>query len=122
MTLLRLMPRYVALEVLSRNAQFVEDYESDALNDNYKMKVRLGLYILRGMKQLQEIQGKVRMPVVIYHGNNDGVTSPSISKAFCDVCRLNTSLSGQFHCLPNEPTKDATIDMAVQWITQLAQR
>ncbi|CAK4457307.1 unnamed protein product [Aphanomyces euteiches] len=110
----------VVPSLLSRNTEFTEDYIADPLNNHENLRVRLAINISKGMKHLETIQDKIEMPIVIYHGDHDKVTSPRISKAFFEALKSQDkeykSLSGQFHCLLNEPERESTISSVIEWV------
>ncbi|KAF0694649.1 Aste57867_14488 [Aphanomyces stellatus] len=108
----------VDTNLLSRNEAFLEAYRTDPLNDHSLLRVRLALSIKNGMDVLDRTRGNIKMPVLIFHGEADKVTSPTISKAFYDALATEKeykSLPGQFHCLLDEPERDETIRAAIEW-------
>ncbi|KAF0699440.1 Aste57867_9982 [Aphanomyces stellatus] len=110
----------VNVALLSRNTAFVEDYVTDPLNDHSNLRVRLALSVKRGMDHLAKIKDSIRMPVLVFHGDLDRVTSPEISKAFFDALatpsKTYTSLKGQWHCLLNEPEAGGTMAASLDWL------
>ncbi|KAH9150762.1 hypothetical protein AeRB84_006457 [Aphanomyces euteiches] len=107
-------------DLICRNKAFVEDYVNDPLVDHNPLRIRLARSIERGMNQLKTIQNNVKMPVQIFHGDADKVTSPVLSKQFFDAIpstqKTFTSLPGQYHCLFNEPEGAATLVATIDWL------
>ncbi|CAK4093531.1 unnamed protein product, partial [Aphanomyces euteiches] len=60
------------------------------------------------------------MPIVIFHGDADVVTSPTVSKKFYEEIpstnKSYVSLAGNYHNIFAEPEKDETIRSFVEWV------
>ncbi|KDO26510.1 hypothetical protein SPRG_07913 [Saprolegnia parasitica CBS 223.65] len=124
----RLVPTWklvpaVILEHLSRNPDFVKDYDSDELNSRGNLRVRLAFEISRGMEMLKAREAALTAPLLILHGDKDVVTSPRLSKEFFDrvpsTKKTYASLPGQFHCIINEPERDDNLALMTDWIQRL---
>ncbi|CAK4072395.1 unnamed protein product [Aphanomyces euteiches] len=116
----------VKSELLSRDGDFVKDYDSDPLNAHGNLKMRLAAEISKGMKTLEPIQSHISVPILILHGDADKVTSPTVSRAFFDALpsqhKTYESRPGQFHCLFNEPEKAGNMSIILDWLNELHQR
>ncbi|OQS07143.1 alpha/beta-hydrolase [Thraustotheca clavata] len=108
---------------LSRNKEFLKDYDEDALNSHGNLRVRLAYEISRGMEILKEREQNMTAPLLILHGDKDLVTSPRISKEFYDRVpssqKSYRSLPGQFHCIVNEPEREENIAIMNDWLNAL---
>ncbi|OQR90377.1 hypothetical protein ACHHYP_05579 [Achlya hypogyna] len=113
----------VILEDLSRNPEFLKDYDSDELNSHGNLRVRLAFEISRGMELAKERESAMTAPLFILHGDKDVVTSPRLSKEYFDrvpsAKKSYESLTGQFHCILNEPEREANIALMTNWMHAL---
>ncbi|OQR82498.1 hypothetical protein ACHHYP_15927 [Achlya hypogyna] len=107
------------LEDLSRDPHYLKDYEEDPLVNHHKLRVRLGVEMLRGMKQLRKQESNMTAPLLILHGERDVITSPRLSRKFFDrvpsANKTYKSLPGQVHAILNEPERDTSIASIVEW-------
>ncbi|CAK4551963.1 unnamed protein product, partial [Aphanomyces euteiches] len=109
----------IDLQYASRNKAYMEDAMHDSLLNSKPLRIRLAMSVERGMNQLKTIQNNVKMPVQIFHGDADKLTSPISSKQFFDAIpstqKTYTGLPGQYHCLLDEPEAAATLVATIDW-------
>ncbi|MBJ8348422.1 alpha/beta hydrolase [Antrihabitans sp. YC2-6] len=120
----RLLPNLGVLKLdsseVSRDAQVVEDYDNDSLNFRGKLPARTGAEILATAQKLQSRLSNVTLPLLVLHGSDDKLVSPSSSKIVADNV-ASTDLThkeyeGLYHEVLNEPEKEAVIDDVVAWL------
>ncbi|KAG9403244.1 hypothetical protein AC1031_005890 [Aphanomyces cochlioides] len=111
-------------EYASRNKAYMEDASNDSLMNSNPLRIRLAMSIERGMNQLKMVQNNLKMPVQIFHGDADKLTSPISSKQFFDAIpsmqKTYTSLPGQYHCLFDEPEGAATLVATIDWLKAIS--
>jgi len=94
-----------------------KDYENDPLNHD-KISVRLFNEIYNnGLFAIENASG-IKIPVLIAHGDDDGITSADASKEFADNCPAATLKlwPGLRHETHNEYNQDEVIDFYVEWV------
>ncbi|CAK4084516.1 unnamed protein product [Aphanomyces euteiches] len=116
--------RAINLEYASRNKAYIEDLLNDSMMNHNPLRVRLIRSIERGMKKLKKIQNNVKMPVQIFHGDADKLTSPISSKQLFDAIpsthKTFASLPGQYHCILDEPEAAATLVATIDWLKAIS--
>ncbi|KAF0743192.1 hypothetical protein Ae201684_001986 [Aphanomyces euteiches] len=110
----------VQTDLISRNKAFVNDYVADPLNLHENAKMRMGQAFMQGMKTLEPLYSKVNVPILILHGDADGITSPSILRTFFnEISSTNktfVSIPGSYHAIFDEPERHESIRTLVDWI------
>ncbi|KAJ0410888.1 hypothetical protein ATCC90586_004409 [Pythium insidiosum] len=114
---------------LSRDPSFVQDFLSDPLIVTEKLTARMASETLDAMNEIQNDariddaeSALCRVPILILQGTNDKITSLALAEHFYD--RLATAdkefkkFEGLYHCIFNEPEKDAVTDHILAWLQQ----
>jgi alpha-beta hydrolase superfamily lysophospholipase len=105
---------------LSRDPQVVENYRNDPHNHS-KLSSQVGIDLLERAQFLQQYSGGLSVPTLLLHGNADGITSFSASKAFAE---RNAGVEfrgydGYYHELHNEPGYDAVLQTIANSLASL---
>jgi len=97
----------------------VEDYEKDPLNTK-TFTIGLCYAIQNGIKWFTRAKRKFNYPVLILHGEKDGLVSPVDSLQFFEKIASKDKqikiYGGLFHEIFNEYAKDETIGDVINWI------
>jgi alpha-beta hydrolase superfamily lysophospholipase len=103
---------------LSRTEGVSEAYDSDPLVHD-RISVRLGRCMLALGRRNLERAGRLRVPVLLMHGDGDRITSPGASREFSeragDACQLRI-WQGLRHELHNEPEREQVMEHLVRWL------
>jgi alpha-beta hydrolase superfamily lysophospholipase len=110
----------LAVDQLSRDPQVVEAYQNDPLVHD-RLTAITGMAMLESGEWLHQYQGRTEVPLLLMHGGEDGITSPTATAAFAE--RVEGDLSckiwdGLYHEIHNEPEQEKVLDFVDQWITQ----
>ncbi|MCK5665572.1 MAG: alpha/beta hydrolase, partial [Thiotrichaceae bacterium] len=94
-----------------------KDYVNDPLNHD-KISVRLFNEIYNHGLHAIEHATDIKIPVLVAHGDDDGITSADASKEFANNCpNANLKLwAGLRHDTHNEHNQDEVIDFYVDWV------
>jgi acylglycerol lipase len=107
---------------MSRDPQVVRDYDTDPLNYRGKTRVRTGAEILGAVERVKGALGSVSLPLLVMHGSEDKVTSPSTSELLAGkVGSADITVKrydGYFHELHNEPDKDVVFADVLRWLKE----
>lgn len=121
--LARFFPRLGVLSLdangVSRDSLVVEAYKADPLVYTGKIGARLGKEFMDAMAVAQADAPKIRLPILIQHGEADRLTAPAGSRyLFDNVASKDKRLEiypGLFHEIYNEPERDAVLDDLIGW-------
>ena len=119
----RFFPRLGVLSLdangVSRDPAVVEAYRADPLVYEGKIGARLGKEFMDAMAVAQADAPKIRLPILIQHGEADRLTAPAGSRyLFDNVASKDKRLEiypGLFHEIYNEPEQDVVLDDLVGW-------
>ena len=119
----RFFPRLGVLSLdangVSRDPAVVEAYRADPLVYEGKIGARLGKEFMDAMAVAQADAPKIRLPILIQHGEADRLTAPAGSRyLFANVASTDKALKiypGLFHEIYNEPERDAVLGDLVGW-------
>lgn len=119
----RFFPRLGVLSLdangVSRDPAVVEAYRADPLVYEGKIGARLGKEFMDAMAVAQADAPKIRLPILIQHGEADRLTAPAGSRyLFDNVASQDKRLEiypGLFHEIYNEPEQGAVLDDLVGW-------
>jgi alpha-beta hydrolase superfamily lysophospholipase len=119
----RFFPRLGVLSLdatgVSRDPQVVAAYQADPLVYEGKIGARLGKEFMDAMAVAQADAPKIRLPILIQHGEADRLTAPAGSRyLFENVGSTDKRLEiypGLFHEIYNEPERDAVLDDLIDW-------
>lgn len=119
----RFFPRLGVLSLdangVSRDPAVVAAYRADPLVYGGKIGARLGQEFMDAMAAAQAGAPKIRLPILIQHGEADRLTAPAGSRYLFDhVASTDKRLEiypGLFHEIYNEPERDAVLDDLIGW-------
>ncbi|ORZ19303.1 Alpha/Beta hydrolase protein [Lobosporangium transversale] len=109
---------------ISRDKKEVEKYDTDPLVHGYVTMVGLNDMLTYGKLLLTERYKEITadVPLLICHGDKDGLTDAAASKQFFDKVQVKDKeyklYEGHFHELHNEPEEERrkVIDYYIEWI------
>lgn len=105
---------------VSRDPAVVDKYRNDPLVFTGKVTARLAEQIFSEMRSVKDQFDRIRLPVLILHGSEDGLTSPQGSKMLHEkVASSNKKLiiyDGLYHEVYNEPEQDEVMTDVVNWL------
>jgi alpha-beta hydrolase superfamily lysophospholipase len=112
---------------LSKDPVVRDGFRSDPLNYQSKMRVRTGVQINTTLRAVREQVSKLRLPVLILHGEADPICPPSGSRLIYDQAasadKTLKTYPGLLHEILNEPERAAVLADIHQWLDgQLAKR
>ena len=130
MLLIRLMsalvPRVGVLQLdaagVSRDPAVVEDYVQDPLVHHGKMSARKIRCLFLTMHKVQDRAGEICLPMLVMHGEEDSMASPSGSVVLDE--RLGSTdktlvlYPGLYHEILNEPEQQEVMDAMLAWFDQ----
>lgn len=119
----RFFPRLGVLSLdangVSRDPAVVAAYQADPLVYGGKIGARLGKEFMDAMAVAQADAPKIRLPILIQHGEADRLTAPAGSRyLFEHVSSADKRLEiypGLFHEIYNEPERDAVLGDLIAW-------
>jgi alpha-beta hydrolase superfamily lysophospholipase len=119
----RFFPRLGVLSLdangVSRDPAVVAAYQADPLVYGGKIGARLGKEFMNAMAVAQADAPKIRLPLLIQHGESDRLTAPAGSRYLFDhIASADKRLEiypGLFHEIYNEPEQAAVLDDLVGW-------
>jgi acylglycerol lipase len=103
---------------ISRNVQVVETYLSDPLVHS-KISAKMGIELIETGQWALDHAAELTVPTLVYHGNQDRLTSFEASRQFAEGSPMATFVAweGLFHETHNEPEKDQVIAQLGAWLT-----
>lgn len=119
----RFFPRLGVLALdangVSRDPAVVAAYLADPLVYTGKIGARLGKEFMDAMAAAQSGAPKIRLPILLQHGEADSLASTEGSQYLFDhVSSADKSLKiypGLFHEIYNEPEQDVVLDDLIRW-------
>ena len=119
----RFFPRLGVLALdpngVSRDPAVVASYLADPLVYTGKIGARLGKEFMDAMAAAQAGAPKIRLPILLQHGDHDSLASVAGSHYLFDhVASTDKRLEiypGLFHEIYNEPERDAELDELIGW-------
>lgn len=112
----------VSLEagLVSRDPKVVAAYRADPLVFKGKISARLGAEFNAAMNLIAANAAKIHLPILILHGEKDGLVSPEGSKLLSErVSSADRTLKIYrecFHEIFNEPEKEKVLADAIAWL------
>ncbi|MGH1335416.1 MAG: lysophospholipase [Aureispira sp.] len=103
---------------LSKDELVIAAYNSDPLVHS-KITVETALSMIDSGKNSLRVVSKLKTPLLIVHGDQDGITSHKASQRFADKASGDVTLriwEGGYHELHNEPEKLDFLDYVYNWI------
>lgn len=119
-----LMPKLGVLQLdangVSRDPAEVERYRSDPLNYSGKMTARTLAEMFHSMHHIQDHAERITLPLLLLHGGDDAMTSPSGSQFLADTVSSEQKLlkiyPGLYHEIINEPEKEQVFADIDAWL------
>lgn len=105
---------------LSRTPGIEESYTQDPLVHS-KVSSRVGVDLIKAAEHLDQFSGHIDLPLLVMHGDEDGLTSHEASREF--VHRIDgedlemKTWKGLYHELHNEPEQQEVFDYALDWLS-----
>ena len=109
---------------ISRSADVVAAYQADPLVHNGKISARLVTELFATLTLVNENAAKITLPIKIFHGESDVMTSPKLSQAF--VGKVGSAMAeyqgyaGLYHEIFNEPERAQVMQDVQTFIEQAA--
>lgn len=109
------------VKALSHDKKVVDDYINDPLVHE-KISARMFYEIYNAGKWVLDNTDKIKLPVLIQHGNDDNITSCKASKEFAEKAKkidkdvTYKEWEGMYHELHNEIKKDKVFEFVYDWI------
>lgn len=111
-------PNGLKLEFLSKDQKVIDTYVADELVHD-KVTSELGLALLERGNWLIESPRKTDIPLLLMHGAEDGITSPSGTVELSKMTEGDVTLKlwkNMYHEIHNEIDKQAVFDFMLDWI------
>jgi alpha-beta hydrolase superfamily lysophospholipase len=111
----------IKISGISRNSEVIKDYINDPLNHN-QVSVQLGLDIISSGIYALENSQYITVPMLVFHGKNDELTSYSASKKLVENSGPNIKFIGfndAYHEIHNEPEKEELLSNIFNWIDSI---
>jgi alpha-beta hydrolase superfamily lysophospholipase len=113
-----LQPNNLETHLLSRDASVVKAYEADPLVHD-RISAAVGIDMMQEGDWIMRQKGGFPVPLLIAHGEADGVTSSSASQAF--VAQMEGDVTFKpwpdlYHEIHNEPEKEAHFQYVLKWL------
>lgn len=105
---------------ISRDEKVRADYDADPFNYRGKMTAGTGRELAVAMAAAHAEAGRVRLPLLVLHGEADALAAVGGSKRFVEeVASDDVTLrtwAGAYHELHHEPEADEVFDVIAEWI------
>lgn len=106
--------------LVSRDPNVVADYVGDPLVYKGKISARLGAEMIDAMSKIEADAAKIKLPVLLMHGADDGLTSVDGSRLLhARIASADKTLKiydGFYHEIFNDPGKDGVIADMIAWL------
>ena len=107
--------------LLSRSL-WVEESMANDPHSHDKVSSIVGIDMMKAAEKLDKFSGKLDIPLLMMHGDADGLTSFNASKAFVDRIKAPSlefkAWPGLYHELQNEPERDEVFTYVAKWLDQ----
>ena len=108
------------IDGVSRNADVIKAYENDPLNHD-QLSILLGIELLKYGESALEDSKVPTLPMIIFHGKKDRLTSYIASKAFAEKNGSKVEFIGfenAYHEIHNEPEREQLFENIITWINK----
>jgi acylglycerol lipase len=115
------LPSGLDASAISRDKSVVDSYLKDKLVHD-KISARMGIDMIESGKEAIFEANKIKLPILIYHGTADRLTSHDGSQKFAKNVGSNAtfiSYDGLYHETHNEPEKETVFQNILNWINNL---
>jgi alpha-beta hydrolase superfamily lysophospholipase len=112
-------PTLLPVDFLSHDREVIERYRKDPLVHG-KVTVNLFHGFMNASKDTLRLASELKLPLLLIHGSDDKVCSPSGSMEFAEKAK-STELKiwdGGYHELHNEPFRKEVFDFIMNWINK----
>jgi len=110
--------------LVSRDPKVVAAYVGDPLVYRGKITARLGDEMLTTMEETLARAGEIAVPILVLHGEKDGLASPEGSKLLHERMKADDKTykvyDGFYHEIFNDPGNEGVISDVVAWLDQRA--
>jgi alpha-beta hydrolase superfamily lysophospholipase len=107
-------------DLVSRDPEVVQAYVTDPLVYRGKIRARLGYEMIKAANHVTEHAAEISLPIMIVHGERDGLVPASGSQAFYErVGSADKTLEiyeGLFHEVCNEPECTMVLSDIERWL------
>ena len=114
-------PTELELDALSRNKEVIRKYENDVLvHDQITSAFFINVHFA-GQYAIDHAN-EIKTPLLVMHGIEDRLTSPTGSQEFASNAGKNVHLKmwdGLYHELHNEPEKQEIFNYEMEWMNKL---
>jgi len=122
----RIAPRFGVLQLdaagVSRDPEVVKAYIEDPLINHGKMSASFVAELFKAMNEVQERAGEIELPLLIMHGEEDSMASPSGAQFLFDaVSSVDKQLKlypQLYHEILNEPEREQVMADLLAWCEQ----
>jgi len=108
---------------VSRDPAVVDKYRNDPLVFTGKVTARLVEQLFREMAWVRDQLERIRLPILILHGSEDGLTSPEGSKSLHEKAGSDNKkliiYEGLYHEVYNEPEQEEVMNDVVNWLVSV---
>ncbi len=109
-------------DAISRDPAVVAAAEADPLNYSGRVLARTGAEFIRAAERIQAHMEAIALPLLVFHGTADKLTSPHASQLLYDQARspdktLNL-YEGLYHETFNEPEKERVLNDITAWVEE----
>lgn len=119
-------PKLKALKLdakkVSRIPEEVQKYLSDPLIYTDAIPARTGYELLQIMNYIQENASKFKLPVLLIHGSDDGLTNPKGSELLFEKAESSDKtleiFPGGYHELINDLDREEVMKLIVSWVSE----
>lgn len=104
--------------LLSRDAKVVQAYEADPLVHD-RISAAVGIDMMQEGDWMMQQKGGFPVPLLIAHGEADGITSAEASEAFAAQLEGDVTFKPWpelYHEIHNEPEKEAHFQYVLEWL------
>ena len=105
---------------ICRDPAVVEDYVADPLVHHENIPARMVVSLFDEGARVMASAKEISLPVLLLHGAEDKLTSPSASTEFVDMLASSdkqcTIYDGMYHELFNEPEQEDVLKTCCEWI------
>ena len=110
--------RVLFRSAISRDKKVVEAYDNDPLVHD-KISARFFVETYAAAEWALEHASEMKLPLLIFHGTEDRLTSPEGSNQFAEKVKENCTFklwNGLYHETHNEPEKEEVLKYIVTWM------
>jgi len=108
--------------LLSRRPEVIEDATHDTMKYQGKLRNLVAATALRRNRANRRLYPAWKVPTLILHGTDDGVTDPRGSQVLFDAIASDDKtlhlVKGGFHELLNDTERDNTLQLILEWLVR----